>query len=172
MKNRKTERGKLPGWKKTLGQKNLTSKKNVASTSSTGVEIRKFNGKNFALCKEMMEDILIIRRQIKAIRHNNKPSAMASDEWRSLDGITRSPIRMHLPENVYFNMAKETTTFALWETLHAVYEKQCRGSCGSCSEIAGTKVKGSWRNFYKDCATMSHWLRIGGIRDKNNVHVC
>ena len=31
---------------------------------------------------------------------------------------------MYLAENVYFNMAKETTTFALWEKLHVFYEKQ------------------------------------------------
>ena len=31
---------------------------------------------------------------------------------------------MHLAENVYFNMAKETTTFSLWEKLQVVYEKQ------------------------------------------------
>ena len=31
---------------------------------------------------------------------------------------------MHLAENVYFNMAKEMTTYALWEKLHEVYEKK------------------------------------------------
>ena len=95
----------------------------MGSTSSTGVEIRKFDGKNFALWKEMMHDVLIIRRQIKAIRHNNKPTSMATDEWRSLDEIARSTIRMHLAKNVYFSMAKETTTFALWKKLQVVYEK-------------------------------------------------
>ena len=35
---------------------------------------------------------------------------------------------MHLAENVYFNMAKETTTFKLWEKLQAVYEKQSSSS--------------------------------------------
>ena len=87
----------------------------MASTSRTGVEIRKFDGKNFALWKEMMQDVPIIRRQIEAIRHN-KQAAMVVDEWHSLDEIARSTIRMHLIENVYFNMAKVTTTFALWES--------------------------------------------------------
>ena len=31
---------------------------------------------------------------------------------------------MHMAENVYFNMAKETIAFTLWEKLQAVYEKQ------------------------------------------------
>mgnify|MGYP007129540478 FL=1 len=30
---------------------------------------------------------------------------------------------MHMAENVYFNMAKETMAYALWEKLQAVYEK-------------------------------------------------
>ena len=31
---------------------------------------------------------------------------------------------MHLAENVYFSMAKETTMFSLWKKLQAVYEKK------------------------------------------------
>ena len=95
----------------------------MASTSGTGVEIRKFAGINFALWKEMMQDVMIIQCQIEAIRHNNKPTSMATNEWRSLDEIARSTIWMHLTENVYFSMAKETTTFALWEKLQVIYEK-------------------------------------------------
>ena len=100
----------------------------MASTSGTGVEIRKFDGKNFALWKEMMQDVLIIRRQVEAIRHSEKPASMSTDEWRSMDEIARSTIRMHLAENVYFSMAKETTTFSLWEKLQAMYEKKSSSS--------------------------------------------
>ena len=70
-----------------------------------------------------MQDVLIIRHQIEAIRHNNKPVVMAAGESRLRNEIARLTIRMHLAKNVYFNMAKETTTFALWEKLQAVYEK-------------------------------------------------
>mgnify|MGYP002775115835 FL=1 len=97
---------------------------NMGSTFGTGIEIRKFNGKNFALWKEMMQDVLIIRRKVDAIRHSKKPTSMTIEEWKSLDKISRPTIRMHLAENVYFSMAKETTTFKLWENLQAVYEKQ------------------------------------------------
>ena len=72
----------------------------MTSTSGSGIEIRKFDDKNFALWKEMMQDVLIIRRQIEAIRHNNKPTLMTTDEWRSLDEIAKSTIQMHLAENV------------------------------------------------------------------------
>ena len=101
---------------------------NMASTSGTRIEIKKFDGKNFALWKEMMQDVLIIRRQVEAIRHSKKPTLMTIEEWKSIDEITRSTIRMHLAENVYFSMAKETTTFKLWETLQAVYEKKSSSS--------------------------------------------
>ena len=53
---------------------------------------------------------------------------MKAEEWRSLDEIARSTIRMHLAENVYFSMAKETTTHSLWEKLQAVYEKKSSSS--------------------------------------------
>ena len=52
----------------------------MASTSGIEVEIRKFDGKNFALWKEMMQDVLIIRRQVEAIWHNGKPVSMTAKE--------------------------------------------------------------------------------------------
>ena len=51
----------------------------MASTSSTGVEIQKLDSKNFALWKEMMQDVLIIQYQIEAIRHNNKSAVIVAD---------------------------------------------------------------------------------------------
>ena len=51
--------------KKTRLVKISLSQKNEASTSETGVEIKTFDGKNFALWKEMMHNVLIIRRQVK-----------------------------------------------------------------------------------------------------------
>ena len=63
----------------------------------------------------MMQDVVIIRRQIEAIQHNNKPTLMETDEWHSLVEIARTTIRMDLVENVYFSMAKEKATFGLWK---------------------------------------------------------
>ena len=65
---------------------------------------------------------------MKVIWHNNKPIEMSAVEWRSFDEIVRSNITMHLAENVYFNMAKESTTFTLWESVHTVYEKKSSSS--------------------------------------------
>ena len=53
---------------------------------------------------------------------------MSAEEWRSMDEIVHSTTRMHLVENVYFSMAKETTSFFLWEKLQVISEKK---SCSS-----------------------------------------
>ena len=53
---------------------------------------------------------------------------MTIEEWKSIDEIARSTIRIHLAENVYFSLAKETTTFKLWEKVQTVYEKQSSSS--------------------------------------------
>ena len=40
---------------------------------------------------------------------------MTTEGWHSLDEIAISTIRMHLAENIYFSMAKETSAYALCE---------------------------------------------------------
>ena len=47
--------------------------------------------------------------------------------------------------------------------------KRCRGSCGSCGEVIGTRVIGSLLDFDKACAAMLERLRIGGKIIKSNV---
>ena len=49
---------------------------------------------------------------------------MTIEELESIDEIAHSTIRMHLAENAYFNMAKETTSFLLWKKLQAAYKKK------------------------------------------------
>ena len=68
----------------------------MTTQSDTNVETRKFDGKNFVLWKEMMRDVLIIQRQVEDIRHGDKPTSMFGEEWRSMDEIARSTIRMQL----------------------------------------------------------------------------
>ena len=52
----------------------------------------------------MVEDLLIVRRQVEAIRHSEMPTSMIIEEWKSIDEIARSTIRMHLAKNDYFIM--------------------------------------------------------------------
>ena len=95
--------------------------------SGTNIEIQKLDCKNIALWKEMMQDVLIIQRQVEAIWHN-KLTSMIAEELCSLEEIAKSTIHMHLAENVYFSMAKEMMTFTLWEKLQDIYEKQSSSS--------------------------------------------
>ena len=62
-------------------------KRTMASTSDIDYEIIKFDRKNCVLWKEIMKDVLIIRRQIAVIRHNNTLLMMTTEEWQSLDDI-------------------------------------------------------------------------------------
>ena len=39
-----------------------------------------------------MQGVLIIRRQIEAIRHREKPASILVEEWKSIDEIARSTI--------------------------------------------------------------------------------
>ena len=68
------------------------------------------------------------KKAVEAIRHSEKPTSMTIEEWKSIDEIARSTIRMHLAENFYFSMAKEMTSLKLWERLQAVYEKHTSSS--------------------------------------------
>ena len=54
-------------------------------------------------------------------------------------------------------------------TSHKQPITRCRGSCGSCGEVAGTKDKGSWLDFDKSCVMMLERLKIRGIILKSNV---
>ena len=72
----------------------------------------------------MMQDVLIIQRQVEAIRHSRKHATMSAEEWKSIDEIAHSTIQMHLVENVYFSMAKKMIAYSLWEKLQVVYKKK------------------------------------------------
>ena len=104
----------------------------MGSTFGTRVEIRKFDGKNFSLCKEMMQYVLIIQTQVEAIQHSEKPASMTvtAKECRSIDEITHSTIRMHLAENIYFsnndNLGDDVILFVSEVT--RLYEKKSSSS--------------------------------------------
>ena len=44
----------------------------------------------------MMQDVLVIRRKVNAIRHSEKHASMTIEEWKSIHEIARSTIHMHL----------------------------------------------------------------------------
>ena len=53
---------------------------------------------------------------------------MELDVWEELDELACSTIMLTLVENVYFNMAKESTSYGIWQKLCGLYEKQSAAS--------------------------------------------
>jgi hypothetical protein len=83
----------------------ISSNKNYSFLEKDHVEIRKFDGSNFALWKNQMCDVLVQRRQTRPPGgKTKKPVDMDDDNWEELDALTMSTIRLHLANNVYFTV--------------------------------------------------------------------
>ena len=63
----------------------------MASTFGTGVDFRKLDGNKFTLWKEIMQDVLIIRRHVEAIRHSKKAVSMTIEEWNPYTKLRAPP---------------------------------------------------------------------------------
>ena len=64
------------------------------------------------------------KKQIKPIKlKGERPKDMESNEWEELDELACSTIMLTLAENVYFNVAEESTTYGIWQKLCDLYEK-------------------------------------------------
>ena len=94
---------------KTLNASNSTSVgrnsscKNYSFLGKDHIEIRKFDGSNFALWKNQMRDVLVQIKQTRPLGGKvKKPDDMDDDDWKELDDWTMSTIRLHLADSVYF----------------------------------------------------------------------
>jgi hypothetical protein len=85
------------------------------------IEIRKFDGSNFALWKNQMGDVLVQRRQT---RQTKKLVDMDNDDWEELYVLTMSTIRMHLANSVYFTALDCKNFEELWKKLCTTNEKE------------------------------------------------
>ena len=74
--------------------------------------IKKFDGTNFSLRKEQIQDVLFLKKQLKGI--TAKPADMDAEDWNKLDALAKSAIRLHLAESMYFTVVNEKTTHELW----------------------------------------------------------
>ena len=69
------------------------------------------------------------KKQIKLIKLKGEwPEGSKADEWEELDELACSTIMLTLSENVYFNVAKETMAYGVWQKLCDLYEKQSASS--------------------------------------------
>jgi hypothetical protein len=75
----------------------------MASTSgSSEMSIRKFDGTNFNLWKEQMQDYLIVCDQINPMEHDTAPATYKLKVWTKFDRVVRATIQMHLSKSVYY----------------------------------------------------------------------
>jgi hypothetical protein len=103
-------------------------------TSSSRIEIEKFNGKNFELWKLKMEEILVYKEQWIAVDPGTQPIGtlststqatgtqptstqttstppigMLKEDWEKLERRERSTIRLFLVDSVLLNVSREST---------------------------------------------------------------
>ena len=103
----------------------FNSHRNHSMSGKDHLEIRKFDGSNFALWKNQMRDVLIQRRQLRPLSGEAKrPEGMTKDDWEELDLLAMSTIRLHLADNVYFTVLDCDSAEILWTKLCNTYEKE------------------------------------------------
>ena len=97
----------------------------MASSSQDALfNIKKLDGTNFPFWKKQTWQVLVQKKQIKSIKlKGERPKAMEECEWDELDELACLTIMLTLAENVYFNVAKETTVYGVWEKLCNLYDK-------------------------------------------------
>ena len=101
----------------------------ASSTKDNSVfDIKKFDGSNFALWKEQIQDILVQKKQKAPIVFATRAAALTEHfqvtqfNWDKLDAMARSTIRLHLAVSVYFRVLDCATVHATWLKLCNTYE--------------------------------------------------
>ena len=84
-------------------------------TSSSRIEIKKFNGQNFELWKLKMEDLLVDKEQWATVDLGTKPIGVSTEDWEKLDRKARSTIRLCLLDSILLNVFGEDSAKKLWE---------------------------------------------------------
>jgi hypothetical protein len=72
----------------------------MASTSSR-VEMDKFNGSNFELWKLKMEDMLVDRDLWDAVSSSTKPQTTSQEDWDKVDRKAKGLIRLCLADSYF-----------------------------------------------------------------------
>jgi hypothetical protein len=118
----------------------LSAERGMASSSR--IEIKKFNGKNFELWKLKMEDLLVDKEQWFIVDPGTQPTStpststqatstqptntqttitpptgMLKEDWEKLDRRERSTIRLCLANSVLLNVSRESTAKEIWDKL-------------------------------------------------------
>ena len=108
-----------------VSSSSYVARKNYSFLGKDHIEIRKFDGSNFALWKNQMRDVLVQRKQTRPLGGKaKKPNDMDDDDWEELDALTMSTIRLHLADSVYFTVLDSQNSEELWKKLCNTYEKE------------------------------------------------
>ena len=94
---------------------------------SVKFEVDNFNGKNnFKLQKLKMHDFSMEQELQKALTGNTKrPMSTIDDNQEDVDERDISTIRLHLVDNVVFNIIRKETTTCMEMTRETLHEKIC-----------------------------------------------
>ncbi|MCO5559977.1 hypothetical protein L7F22_013581 [Adiantum nelumboides] len=85
--------------------------------------IQKFDGINFAIWKEQIQDVLIQKGQLGPIMERLE-GEYTDIEWQKLDAKAKSTICLHLAEFVYFTIVGERTARDVCDKLCSSYENK------------------------------------------------
>ena len=69
-------------------------------------DMKKFDGTNFALWKEHIQDVLVQKNQLDAILSAQciEEMGLTDIQWTRLNAVARSTIRLHLADSMYFTV--------------------------------------------------------------------
>jgi len=93
-------------------------------TRSGKIEIKKFNGESFELCKFEMEDLLVNKDQWIMVDLGTKLTRVSNGEWKKLDRKEKSTIRFCVSDLVLLNVSREATVKAFWDKLGTLYKSK------------------------------------------------
>ena len=91
-------------------------------TSSSRIEINKFDDQNFELWKIKMKDILIDQEQWIVVNPGAKPTRTSQDYWEKLERKETSTIRLFLSNSMLLNVYGEHSVVNLWMMLGGLYQ--------------------------------------------------
>jgi hypothetical protein len=88
------------------------------------MEIKKFNGKFFYLCKLKIEDPLVDKDQWIAVDLDTTHIGTSTDDWKKLDMNAKSTICICLSDSLLLNVSVESIAKYLWYKFRKLYQSK------------------------------------------------
>ena len=93
------------------------------TSSKSRVTVERFDGKkNFSLWQMRMKDVLVQQNLEEALNDKeDRPKEMTDKAWDRANSRAVSTIRLHLSDDVVYDVMGETQAKSLWEKLGDLY---------------------------------------------------